>query len=351
MAASASASPTAPTPPDATAQRPTISFELMPPRNPAAAPKFWETARLLLEAKPDFVSVTYGAAGQDRATSTAVLEALVRDVPALPIAHLTCVGTTRDEMREVVRDFLSRGVRSFLALRGDPPADQPSWRPTSDGVASSVELVALLREVEAERCEQNAAAALRGAARPLTIAVAAFPGGNPAAGTSPEQEVARLRDKQDAGASFAITQLFYEPETYTGFVAAAREAGVTIPILAGLLPATDPTRLARVESLTGVAAPRALVADLERLTDPAERHARGVRASVELASAVLEAGAPGLHIYTFNQHKAALDLLEGVHLGGGSARPAPAGVTAPDLARGPWVVPAPTRPTIQGASA
>lgn len=309
--------------------RPTVSFELMPPRNPDAAPKFWATARALLAARPDFVSVTYGAAGTDRATTRQVVQTIARDTPVLPIAHLTCVAATREHVTEVVREFLDAGIRSFLALRGDPPLDQPDWTPSPGGVNSSEDLIRLLQQVEAVRCGESPASALRGAARPLTIAVAAFPGGNRAAGTTPAQEVERLLVKQEAGATFAITQLFYEASTYVDFVDRARAAGVSIPILAGVLPTTEPRRLHRVAELTGVPAPARLTAELEALPE-AERHAHGMRASIALARAVLDAGAPGLHVYTFNNAAPALDLLEGVHLGGGAQ-------IASDLAGGPRV--------------
>ncbi|WP_036958777.1 methylenetetrahydrofolate reductase, partial [Promicromonospora kroppenstedtii] len=101
--------------------RPTVSFELMPPRRPDAAPNFWETAQRLVAARPDFVSVTYGAAGGDRATAREVLATLLRGTPVLPVAHLTCVGASREDVSEVIEEFLEAGVRSFLALRGDPP--------------------------------------------------------------------------------------------------------------------------------------------------------------------------------------------------------------------------------------
>ncbi|GMA23839.1 methylenetetrahydrofolate reductase [Luteimicrobium album] len=316
--------------PSVATSRPTVSFELMPPRNPSAAPKFWGVAERLVAARPDFISVTYGAAGNDRHTAREVVARLLRETPVLPIAHLTCVGAARHDVAEIIDDFLSDGVRSFLALRGDPPVNHPDWQPDPDGLTSSDALVALLREVEAERCAAHPGNALRSAARPLTIAVATFPGGNPAAGTTPEQEVQRLLEKQQAGADFAITQLFYEAETYVAFVDAARAAGVTIPILAGLLPMTEPRRLHRVEELTGVPVPRHVLPALEAAPDDAARHAIGVARTVEVARAVLDAGAPGLHIYTFNKHEAALDLLEGVHLGGGAT-------DASDLARGPRV--------------
>ena len=305
--------------------RPTVSFELMPPRRPDAAPNFWETAQRLVAARPDFVSVTYGAAGGDRATSREVLATLLRGTPVLPVAHLTCVGASREDVSEVIDEFLDAGVRSFLALRGDPPRDEPDWRPADDDVRSSIDLVRLLRQVDERRCAADASTALRSAARPLTIAVATFPDGNPGAGTTREQEVRRLLEKQEAGASFAITQFFYRVESYTGFVESARSAGVTIPILAGILPATEARRLRRVEELTGVAAPADLLRELDRLTgpggavDPEAQHERGLQYSTALARDVLDAGAPGVHVYTFNKHRPALDLLERVGLTGRAA--------------------------------
>jgi methylenetetrahydrofolate reductase (NADPH) len=272
--------------------------------------------------------VTYGAGGGDRRTARQVVAGLLDGTPVLPIAHLTCVGASREDVSEVIDDFLDAGVRSFLALRGDPPKDQPDWQAPDDGVRSSIELVHLLREVEARRCAEDPGSALRGAARPLTIAVATFTTGNPAAGTTRAQELQRLLEKQKAGASFAITQLFYEADAYTDFVAEARAAGVTIPILAGLLPATEPGRLRRVQELTGVVPPPSLLDALDALPDPEAQHAYGVAYSVDLARRVLDAGAPGLHVYTFNKHRPALDVLEGVGLAG-STLP---GALAPDAA-------------------
>lgn len=300
--------------------RPTISFELMPPRRPEVAPKFWETARRLVATHPDFISVTYGAGGGDRDTARHVVAQLLKGTPVLPVAHLTCVGATREDVSSVIEDFFDAGVRTFLAVRGDPPKGQPDWQPPADGLHSSVDLIRLLKDVEHRRCAQDPATALRGAAKPLTISVATFPNGNADAGTTRRQEVVRLLEKQAAGASFAITQLFYEPESYTGFVEAARAAGVTIPILAGIIPTTDPRRLRRVHELTGVVPPSGLLAELDALTlddgspDTEAQHEHGTEYSVKLAQAVLDSGAPGIHVYTFNKYRPALDLLSGVGL-------------------------------------
>ena len=241
----------------------TLSFEVMPPRKENLIKPFWDTVQRLLSVTPDFLSVTYGAAGQDRHSARDVVRSLVQDSPVQPIAHLTCVGTTATEVGEVVSDYLDAGVRTFLALRGDPPVGRPDWQPAPGGVSSATELVTLIRSIEAARCAQYPGAALRAAFKPLTIAVAAFPAGNPAAGTSPNQEVERLLVKQSAGASFAITQLFWETDTYVNFLEKARSNGVTIPIVPGILPPTDIKRVNRMTELTGVVFPEYLRRRLE----------------------------------------------------------------------------------------
>ncbi|GAA4962340.1 methylenetetrahydrofolate reductase [Kineococcus glutinatus] len=308
--------------------RPTISFELYPPRSPAAAEQLLRTVDALAGCGPDFFSVTYGASGSTRSTSRDLVRHVLTSTPVPVVAHLTCVGASRAEVIGTVRDYLDVGVRSFLALRGDPPAGQPDWQPHPDGVARACDLVELLQVVD--RCHRATSPDRPVDEGPLSIAVAAFPAAPPVQRGAGDVEV--LLAKQRAGADFAITQVFYEAHDYTRHVAAARAAGVTIPLLPGIIPMTDPGRLLRLQGLTGVAVPRALLARLEAAAEhgPAAVHAEGIRAGAVLARRVLDAGAPGLHVYTFNTHHAALDLLEGAHLGGGA-------VPAPDLASGPWV--------------
>lgn len=287
---------------------PTISFELMPPRTSCDDPSFWEAVDNLVAVHPDFVSVTYGAGGHNRDTAHAVTARLVRQAPIRTLAHLTCVGASRGETTEVIDSYLASGVRSFLALRGD----QPQGRAASpDALKSSIELIALLRSREALRCAESASAALRSAVAPLIVSVATFPAGNPAAGTTPTQEVERLLVKQAAGASFAITQLFYDADIYLNFVDEARQAGVTIPILAGILPATHPRRLRRVAELTGVAPDPLFMDALENAADPASL---GIAESGRVIERILAAGAPGVHLYTFNQAKPTLQVLAAANL-------------------------------------
>lgn len=292
----------------------TLSFEVMPPRKENLIKPFWDTVQRLLSVTPDFLSVTYGAAGQDRHSARDVVRSLVQDSPVQPIAHLTCVGTTATEVGEVVSDYLDAGVRTFLALRGDPPVGRPDWQPAPGGVNSATELVTLIRSIEAARCAQYPGAALRAAFKPLTIAVAAFPAGNPAAGTSPNQEVERLLVKQSAGASFAITQLFWETDTYVNFLEKARSNGVTIPIVPGILPPTDIKRVNRMTELTGVVFPEYLRRRLESAQSVEEMYSVGVSLGARLARDLHEAGAPGIHMYTFNKAAPALDVLDAAGL-------------------------------------
>jgi methylenetetrahydrofolate reductase (NADPH) len=296
--------------------RPTISFELFPPRNPQAAPRLWETVRQLESVHPDFVSVTYGASGKTRETSRAFVSRLLQETSLSPIAHLTCVGTSRAEITAIVEEFLDEGVRSFLALRGDPPAGEQGWRPHPEGLETASALVELLREIEARRCTASPSQAVRARVRPLSVSVAAFPRGNAATGGTRAQDVASLLAKQDAGADFAITQVFYDAEAYLGLVAEAREAGVVIPIIPGIIPTTDPGRLLRMQELTGVPVPRDLLDRLGSADGELERHRVGIRAGVDLINGILDGGAPGVHLYTYNKHEAALDLLEGARLDG-----------------------------------
>ncbi|WP_054952725.1 methylenetetrahydrofolate reductase [Flaviflexus massiliensis] len=316
---------------------PLISFELMPPRRPDHAPKFWATVDRLMAFRPDFVSVTYGAGGKDSSTSFDVITKLVRHTPVQPIAHITCVGTSRDLIAETLTNYLNAGVRTFLALRGDPPVDEPDWTPSPDSLQSAVELVTAIRQLEAEACQNSPGAALRNAFKPLTIAVATFANGNPAAGTSVDDEVNRLLVKQAAGASFAITQMLWEAEPYATFVEKARRAGVHIPILPGLIPPVESRRLRRSAELSGIEAPHHLLEaleqaelenpDVELIESPA--YWIGIEYGSNLAREVLEAGAPGLHLYTFNRAEPSLSLLHALGL---DKNPTPGTLSAPSAA-------------------
>lgn len=290
--------------------RPTISFELYPPRSEKGERALVRTLAELAAAQPDFFSITYGASGSTRETSRELIRRVVTETEVTPIAHLTCVGASAADLRGVIEDLLDEGVRDFLALRGDPPAGESDWEPHPQGLTRSSELVRLLRTIEAERFGD--ASATTGKVNPLSISVATYPGtlrdktGNPVVDP---RDIAALVEKQAAGADFAITQIFYDAEHYAQLVERARAAGVHIPIVAGVIPQTDPRRLRKLEDLTGVKPPGSLLARLENASSQQEAYRIGLQASAELIKDILQAGAPGLHVYTFNAAGPALDML------------------------------------------
>jgi methylenetetrahydrofolate reductase (NADPH) len=318
---------------------PSLSFELYPPRSAAANEALWLAIARLTTAEPDFFSVTYGASGSSRETSRDVVRWILAHTDVPVVAHLTCIDSHRDQVREVAEALVADGVRDFLALRGDPPADATDWRPHPDGLSRASYLVELLRELEADH---TASAGRPAHDRSFSVAVAASPAALRAVAPGADSlaaaaracgDVRALLAKQEAGADYAITQVFFDVEDYVRYVDAVRAAGVTLPLLPGIVPLNDPRRLRRLQEISGVDVPSRILDRLDLEDDDDSRRAAGTAMGVELVEQVLAAGAPGLHIYTFNQHAAALDLLEGAHLGG---RAAPRR-TAGDLAGRPRV--------------
>ena len=301
--------------------RPPVSFELFPPRTDAAALALGRTIDRLAEADPAFISVTFGAGGSSRDRSLTVLRYMLEHTDVEPMAHLTCVGSSHAEANRLVREFLDAGITSFLALRGDPPdgADPDAGIRDLDSAAELVQLIHRVQE-EREPFAQVGIPGLPGVTqirerpRPERVAVAAFPTGHPRS-RSAAQDVDTLLAKEIAGANLAITQLFWRAHDYLGFVERARAAGVTIPILPGIMPVTTPARLARLTELTGVQPPAELEIDLEIEPDPEAQAELGIAFAARLAADVLDGGAPGLHLYTFNRHEAVLDVLDRIDLG------------------------------------
>lgn len=292
---------------------PALSYELYPPRDAKAEDALWTTVRRLEATRPDFVSVTYGSGGSNHDTAISLLRRLLTETSLKPLAHLTSIGSTREELVALVDRLLTGGVRGILALRGDAPEDDGT--PAGE-VQHADDLVRLIREVEGGRAAQFAAGK-------VSVGVAAYASRHPES-ASEEQDIQVLLDKQAAGADFAITQFFFSADEYQRLVARAESAGVTIPIIPGVLPLTSPRRLTKLCGLAGVQPDEALLARLEAASDKKERRRIGVAATVELSRAVLDQGAPGLHLYTFNQHAAALDVLDELDL----ARPPEAGSAA-----------------------
>lgn len=292
-----------------------FSFEVYPPKSEAGVLALHETIRRLAAVRPRFISVTYGAGGSTGGRSLELLRHILRETDTAPLAHLTCVGNTYAGANALIREFLDAGVTSFLALRGDPPVGVREDEAFLGDLESSAQLVQLIDRVQAERAPYTEQAipgvpgAVRVEARPkVDIAVAAFPNGHPRS-RHPREHIDALLAKQAAGATLAITQLFFHADDYLAFVQRSREAGVTIPILPGIMPITSPSRLRRVLELSGEELPAELAIALEVEPTPEGQREVGVAYAAALARDVVAGGAPGVHLYAFNSHETVLAVL------------------------------------------
>ncbi|GAA3675939.1 methylenetetrahydrofolate reductase [Arthrobacter ginkgonis] len=297
-------------PPPTTAAPPSLSYELYPPVHRDASDSVLETVAALEASRPDYVSVTYNGTPERRRASVELIRHLTENTRLRPLAHLCCVGETRESLDLLVRYFLSLGVRGVLALRGDLPQDPEAFR---GELPFARYLVELIRDVE-----RRHSAALAGGR--LAVGVAAYAHRHPES-PSFQHDVEVLLSKERSGANFAITQVYFQAGDYERLVEAARKAGVTIPIIPGIIPVSSVARLRRLSVLTGLPAERELLHRLETASSDAERHRIGVDHAAGLGRAALAAGAPGLHLYTFNDHRGSLDVIEAVGLPGTRAVP------------------------------
>jgi methylenetetrahydrofolate reductase (NADPH) len=272
--------------------RPSISFEFFPPKDDAAEAVLWQAVRRLEQLAPTFVSVTYGAGGSTRDRTSRITRQIAQTTTLTPMAHLTCVGASRAELRSVIGEYADGGVRNVMALRGDPP-DGPGapWTPHPEGLNYAVDLVRLVRELGR-----------------FSIGVAAFPQRHPASATV-DDDARVLAMKAEAGAQFAVTQFFFDPDDYFRLVERVAALGCTIPVIPGIMPVTNVGQIRRFATLSGAPLPPALVARLEGLQDdPAAVRAAGIEIATELCATLLAGGAPGLHFYTLNRSTATLDV-------------------------------------------
>jgi methylenetetrahydrofolate reductase (NADPH) len=274
------------------------SFEFFPPKDEAGVTLLWQSLRELESLRPTFVSVTYGAGGSTRDRTVEITRRIAAETSMLPMAHLTCVGHTVDEVADVVRDYAGAGVHNVLVLRGDPAAGPGTpWVPTPGGLSYASELVALVRSLG-----------------DFSVGVAAFPQGHREA-TSLDDDVAVLRAKQQAGAEFAITEMFFLAEEYLGLVERARAGGVDMPIIPGIMPITNLGQIRRMAELSGREVPGEVVRRVSRWEGDREAvRTEGVQIASELCAAVLEQGAPGLHFYTLNRSKATREIYANLSL-------------------------------------
>lgn len=283
--------------------RPSISFEFFPPKSDDGLDLLRAALASLRELSPTFVSVTYGAGGSTRDRTLELVTHIRRDYGIEAMAHLTCVGAGRDELRAVLGRLRDGGVENVLALRGDAPAGAARFEPHPDGFAHASELAAMAR-AEFRFC-------LGGACYPEKHVEA----------PSAEIDLANLKRKVEAGCEFLITQLFFDNQKYFDFVARARAAGIGVPIIPGIMPITNVAQVERFTSLCGASIPAELLGELRRLQDdPAAVQALGVAHATGQCLELLQRGAPGIHFYTLNKSPATRTILVAIRTAYAPAR-------------------------------
>jgi methylenetetrahydrofolate reductase (NADPH) len=276
---------------------PSISFEFFPPKDDASEAALWDAVRRLESVRPDFVSVTYGAGGTSQDRTVRVTERIARETTLTPLAHLTCVNASVAALRQVVGLYAASGVRNILALRGDPPGNVGgAWVAHPEGLDHAEDLVRLVRGLGE-----------------FTVGVAAFPDVHPES-PSLDHDVEVLVRKADAGATFAVTQMVFDADTYVRLrdaVSARRD----LPITPGLMPVTNFKQVARMSQLMGTPLPGPVLRRLEAVAqDPAATREVGVAIASELAERLLKEGAPGLHFITMNRSTATLEVYRNLNL-------------------------------------
>ncbi len=262
---------------------PVLSFEFFPPRTEALEAQLWSCIRRLEPLCPSFVSVTYGAAGSTQARTHDTVARLVRETTLTPAAHLTCVGASRGAVDDVARRYWAEGVRHIVALRGDPPGGGP-FEASADGYGNAAELVAGLRRVA-----------------DFELSVAAYPEVHPDA-HSPQADLDNLKRKLDAGATRAITQVFFEAETYLRFIDRCLAAGITAPVVPGIMPVSNFASAKRFAQSCGTTIPSwldAMFAGTEE--DPEIRRMVGAVVAAEQVRLLQANGVDEFHFYTLNR--------------------------------------------------
>ncbi len=265
----------------------TISFEFFPPKDDVGFWDLYRTIESLRPLQPDYVTVTYGAGGSTRRKTIELVTRIKSDIGLNTMAHMTCVGATRDEIAEVLDELSARGIENVLALRGDPPQGQDKFVPAAGGFAHANELVEFIRDRYR-----------------FCIGAACYPEGHPESAT-PEADLDNLKRKVDAGVDFLITQLFLDNADYLTFRGRAERAGIVVPIVAGIMPILSVKQIKRFTQMCGVKIPAELRSRIEGVEDDHEavRHI-GMFHATQQCLDLLENKAAGIHLYTLNRSTA-----------------------------------------------
>jgi methylenetetrahydrofolate reductase (NADPH) len=274
-------------------ETPAFSFEFFPPKDEAGVEQLFQTVQELRPYAPTYVSVTWGAGGSTRSLTVELVRRIKQETGIEAMAHLTCVGATEDDIRDVLLQLKNAGVENVLPLRGDPPRGEKAFVKTPGGFGNAAELVTFIRS-----------------RHDFCLGGACYPEKHPEAADA-ETDLRHLRAKVDAGVDFLVTQLFFDNRDYFSFVDRARKAGIDKKIVAGIWPITNLSQIQRITSMCGAAIPKELLARLDAIKgDPEAVRAVGVAHATAQCRELVDRGAPGIHFYTLNRSHATVEILE-----------------------------------------
>lgn len=278
---------------------PTFSLEFFPPKDLAGEERLWQVLMQLAPLKPDFVSVTYGAGGSTRDRTIRVTTEITARTAIPTVAHLTCVGSTKSELSQILNQYKNSGIKSILALRGDPQGGAKSaWRKIPNGLDHADQLVELAKSVGG-----------------LEIGVAAFPDGHPASDFNLPLDIDVLLRKEQLGATFATTQFFFDVEKWVSLVDKLHQKGSKLPVIAGLLPITNLNQLDRMVEMSGVQIPQSIMKKFENSNnEPHEVRKIGVEIATDMGRKLLDAKVPGIHFYTMNSAESTIEIAKNLGL-------------------------------------
>jgi methylenetetrahydrofolate reductase (NADPH) len=272
---------------------PAFSFEFFPPKDEVGKEQLYRTIAALRGYEPTYVSVTYGAGGSTRRLTVDLVRRIKAEAGLETMAHLTCVGSTVQEVEQVLDQIREAKVENVLALRGDPPKGEACFVKTEGGFEYASELISFIRERYS-----------------FCLAAACYPEKHVEA-PDIDTDLANLKRKVDAGVELLVTQLFFRPQDYFGFVDRARAVGISVPIMPGIMPITNLSQIKRFTSMCGAHIPEQLLIRLEATGGDADAVRRiGVDHAIQQCRALLDGGAPGIHFYTLNRSHATVDILE-----------------------------------------
>lgn len=275
--------------------KPSVSFEFFPPKSLQASFRLWECVQTLAPFAPEFVSVTYGAGGTTRQLTHDAVDAIVKTTDLNVAAHLTCVDATREETLAIADGYKAAGVNHIVALRGDPPKGSGGFKPAVDGFAGSVDLTRALAD------------------KGFDVTVGAYPEPHPDA-TNAQECIDHLKAKIDAGATRAITQFFFEADTFLRFRDACADAGITAPILPGILPIENWAGVQKFAASCGASIPKVLIDAFSNASDQETADLLAVAQASELCDDLLGEGVEHLHFYTLNKPELSRDICRALGL-------------------------------------